>query len=162
MKILRLLIVLATFIGLSIPAFSQVLWQSAETGMSVAQIKENFPKAEPPEKPVVISNLESESLLHVPGYEIGSNTFDIQFLFKSGALTAVRMGNVSGHPTVGFDNIKKLLKIKYGEPINSQVTSYGQTITWANEGITIELSTSMNRYLSILYFEHDNVEANKL
>lgn len=168
MKILRLLTILAVFMGLSIPAFSQVLWQSAETGMSTAQVKSKFPSAVRPDTIDTYgtqfekdNNLSKESLLEIPDYKVGQTTFKVQFLFKSDALEAVRLGQTGGYPSVYFNNVKKLLKIKYGEPLDLS-TSVGpsQNIIWFNKGTTIDLYSSANS-LHIFYDANDKIEANK-
>ncbi len=165
MRKLYLVIAFALSIGFSLPAFSQVLWQSAETGMSIAQVKNSFPNAVRPEKVDTYSDTVThlEGLLHIPNYKIGTQDFNVQFLFdESDKLDSVMMNQVGSYPSVGFDSIKKLLSIKYGEPINIARSSYAQTFTWMDKGVNIELIYSPSYYLKVRYTESDSVEANKL
>ncbi len=168
MKVLRLLTILAVSMGLSISAFSQVLWQSAETGMSTAQVKSKFPSAVRPDKIDTYgtqfeqdNNLSREALLEIPDYKVGQTTFKVQFLFKSDALEAVRLGQTGDYPSIYFNNVKKLLKIKYGEPLDLSTDSgSSKNIIWFNKGTTIDLYSSPSS-LHVFYDADDKLEANK-
>lgn len=146
--------------GLSSNAFSQVLWQGSETGMSLSQVEKEFPNAV---LPVKIDKFAAggEALLNIPNYKIGSNNFKVQFIFKEEKLASIRMEAIDGSASVGFDSVKKLLKTKYGEPLDSSSNSMSYTMSWLSEGTTITLTNFMNK-LVINYKVDDVTEANKL
>ena len=154
MKKLWLVPAFALSMGLSVSAFSQVLWQSAETGMNTDQVKDKFPSAERPRRIDTFierdTNLSREALLEIPDYKIGTNTFNVKFIFSFGALEAVKINNVGGSPAVIFDSVRKLLKTQYGEPIDTSASIGSQTIIWNDKGTTIEL-TGYTDFLYIWY-----------
>ena len=137
--------------------------------MSIAQVKDKFPSAVRPEKIdkygtqfEIDNNLSNEALLEIPDYKVENNTFNVQFLFKSDALDAVRLTSVGGSPAYSFGSVRTLLKTKYGEPIDTSVNNRSQTITWHDKGTTIDLTYYTNSYLFIWYQGGAEIEANKL
>lgn len=160
MKKLRFIAILMLSLGFMSQAFSQDLWQSSETGMNIEQVKVNFPDAIVPVKIDKFGG-GSEALLIIPSYKIGSNNFKVQFLFKSNSLTSVRMELIDGSANVAFNSVKKLLKTKYGEPLDASSNSMSSTISWLNNGTTINLTNFMNK-LVINYKADEVVEADKL
>ena len=156
MKKLWLVPAFVLSIGLSTSAFSQVLWQSAETGMNTDQVKDKFPSAERPRRGIARSidrdtNLSREALLEIPNYKIGTNTFNVKFIFSFGALDAVSINNVGGSPEVIFDSVRKLLETQYGEPIDTSASIGRQTIIWNDKGTTIKLTC----YTDVLYISYE-------
>jgi|GEM_PF-2969998 len=143
-----------------ISAYSQTLWQDSEKGMTVEQVKQNFPNAIEPST-IAKFHGDAKALLEIPEYKIGMDTFKVQFVFKESELDIVRMVKNGGSAQVGFSNMKKLLKTKYGEPLDTTSNDLFYSITWLDNGTSISLSNSLNN-LIIIYRADDAKEANKL
>nr|WP_181716927.1 hypothetical protein [Psychrobacter sp.]QJS05440.1 hypothetical protein [Psychrobacter sp.] len=143
-------------LALSIPAFSQDLWQGAETGMSVEQIKEKFPNVVEPSA----DDAKYGVSLNIPDYKVGLNNFKVRFLFRENGLERITMENKAGSASVGFSAMQKLLKTKYGEPLDSSSNSLGKNMSWLSNGTTITLLQFMDK-LHITYRDN-STETDKL
>lgn len=148
---------------LSNTVFAQTLWHNSETGMNVAQVQELFPNATAPDNPAQFSGA-SKALLTIPQYRIGNGDYKVDFIFKDEKLTTVRMTrNVTSYTAeIAFNEVEKLLKIKYGNPIDSDRNILSYTSTWLHEGTTISLTNLTNDTIIILYKANEAVEASKL
>ena len=137
-------------LALSIPAFSQELWQGAETGMSIEQIQEKFPSVVGPSKP----DPRYAVSLTIPDYKIDLYNFEVKFILNDNGLDRIVMNKITGSTPVVFNSMQKLLKLKYGEPLDSSSNVYGKNISWLSNGTTITLLQFKDK-LHILY--KDNV-----
>lgn len=143
---------------MAVSASAEVLWQKAETGMTIQQVKTLFPNAVVDDRGGTYVG-GSKSLLHIPNYAIGSNNFDVSFIFDNEKLSLVRMQQISGSPRVGFDTMKTLLIQKYGKPMDYNEST--NSLVWVNEGVTIRLANIFDK-LVITYKVDTSKEANKL
>ncbi len=142
---------------LSIPAFSQELWQGAETGMSLEQVREKFPNVvEPSEEDASKYGVS----LNIPNYKVGLNNFIVRFIFREDGLKTITMDKKGGSASVGFDSMQKLLKTKYGEPLDSNSNNLGKNMSWLSNGTTITLGQFMgNLYIN---YKDNSAETDKL
>jgi hypothetical protein len=103
---------------------AQTLWQSATHGMTVAQVKQSFPKAIQPEVPETLGNGAKE-LLRERGVAIGTMTFDARFMFKDGKLEQVTLAATDRKAfnlmMSSFDEMRTLLRARYGSEVSSKV-----------------------------------------
>ena len=145
---------------LSTSAFSQVLWQKAETGMTPNQIKKEFSDAVETSTNNTFSN-GGKALLHIPNYHVGSDDMDVQFVFRDEKLYMVRMEAKTSAPSVTFNSLKNLLKSKYGQPLDATTDSISQNLFWKNEGVDVRLANIMG-IVVISYKDAQSSDANKL
>lgn len=153
-----------SIIFLSTSAFSQVLWQKAETGMTVAQVSNIYPDA--------IKQVQSEAnsyaggrygLLKIPNYHIGKVDYEIDFIFKNEKLETVRLLSKEKFADNAVDNAKELLSTKYGTPFNIAHTSISDEVMWKGNGTLIKLSkfTIHEPLVIITYNDEELSDANK-
>ncbi len=148
---------ISLLLTLSTPAFSQELWQGAETGMSLEQIREKFPNVVEP------SGKDADRFgvsLNIPNYKISLNDFTVRFIFRENGLKSITMDKEGGSASVGFDSMQKLLKTKYGEPLDSNSDNLGKNMSWLSNGTTITLLQFMGK-LHITY-KDNSAETDKL
>ena len=88
----RLLIFLAVFTSLILPAEAQELWAKTTAGMSVAEVREIYPNAVPPSSPVS-SSPETEVLLTIPSVKVEDQTYRVAFFFRDEKLDKVALNH---------------------------------------------------------------------
>jgi len=127
--------------------FAQTLWQNANYGMTLEQIKNIYPKA----IPVTKDNSGpdgSKELLKINDVKISDESFSVSFFFKDNKLTRVYLNlNTSYNKAAGdrvFNALNRSLTAKYGQPINTKddkgTTFSTKSISWLSDGVDIFLS----------------------
>jgi len=121
-KIMKMAFILFLFVNVCNSAFSQTLWQTAEYGMSVEQIKKLFPSSFKPSDPLPLDDGMVE-LLRINNYEIAKHEFNISFAFKDNKLVRVlinyedyeKLASINEGKTI-FYILDETLNAQYGEP----------------------------------------------
>lgn len=135
-------------------AYSQVIWQKAEKGMTVEQVKKRIPNTQTvsPTEGTTLGD-GAKRLLELKNYEINGTSFDSYFYFKDGKLIQVTL-EASGdeHPDVSYKKMVEAFRMKYGKETSTNRMSMGQEITWVTPEktkITVSLMAGkMNVYYS--------------
>jgi hypothetical protein len=128
-------------------AYSQTLWQNAQHGMTIEQVKGVYPNA----VSVMGSTAPddgSRELLQLPGVMIASESFSAGFFFKNNKLTCVKLRPDDEYTQAQCERLYTVLQqslaAKYGR---AQGTGSSAGInyrlsytTWVSDGIDIYLS----------------------
>lgn len=144
--------------------FSQVIWQKAEKGMTVNQVKKSFPKAVSIQ-PTDGSTLRDGSLrqLQLANYEINGFEFSAFFYFKNGKLIQVNLETNDPYPQSVYEKMVEAFRAKYKREINTR--SYGigdESKSWITPDNTEVRVMYLNGKTSIIYSARLNNELNKL
>lgn len=144
----------------SLNASAGILWQKAESGMSVSNIKKLYPNAIP-----VAQESSKQSnykrLLEIPSYKIGNYDYKVGFTFKGDELHSVNISLMLDNPEPAYKEVKRLLNSKYGQPYNTQKGNISTTINWKDKQADVTLYSIMT-LIQITYKDLADSEANKL
>lgn len=154
-------------------ASAQVLWRTANYGMTVSQIEKAFPEAkEPGEKPGVLGTGAIE-LLTIQNISLADRSFKASFYFKNKKLDQVTLSLTESLPyevAIGtFENLADSLRAKYGKETskkNTQGLFEMSEINWmvgkTNINLFLMAVTKTPATLNINYQVRTSKEAEKL
>ena len=158
--------ILILVIGLFFSAFtfSQVIWQKAEKGMTVTQVKKIFSKA------VAIQPTEGTTLgdgalrlLELPDYEVNGFKFDAYFYFKAGKLIQVNLVAKDDYPELVYEKMVEAFRMKYKREVSTRSLGIGdESKFWITPDKTEVRVMYMSGKTSIIYSARMNIELNKL
>ncbi|MGQ0922038.1 hypothetical protein ACT44R_15530 [Acinetobacter baumannii] len=159
-------IVFAFIIGLmvSTSSYCQIIWQKAEKGMTVAQVKKNFPKAQNVQ-PTDGTTLGDGALrlLELSDYEINNFKFDAFFYFKDGKLIQVTLkAKQSENQTLAYKKMVEAFRMKYGEEKSTNNMSIGQEKLWITKDKTEITVSLLGGDMNIYYSARIGNELNKI
>lgn len=101
----------------SAASYAAPLWQKAESGMTIAQIKAAYPSARVPDKIGTLGN-GARCELAIEGYEVSADTYQVCFYFAGNSLKQVMLS--ADDPTESqFDATVDLLRSKYGPELGA-------------------------------------------
>jgi hypothetical protein len=135
------------FLVLGHAAYSQTLWQHAQYGMTLEEVKGVYPNAVS-----VTGGTESEDgsreLLQLPGVMIASESFSAGFFFKNNKLTGVNLRPDDEYTQAQCERLFRVLEqslsAKYGRAqgagSSSGINHRLNYTTWVSDGIDIYLS----------------------
>ncbi len=145
MKPVRLLIVITAFVLFAHAARAQQLWGPTQWGMSIQEVKQAVPQAQPPAKPFQTD--DGQLLLELRGVEVVNQKFSVSFYFKSDRLESVQ---VSADPSPQtsevayrmFSDLVVALRAKYGSAIYVRLSPDHKTgmAKWLNGRTNILLN----------------------
>jgi hypothetical protein len=110
--------------GVVYSSFSQVLWQNAEYGMTLSQVKGLFPKATEPTEKSTTGPKERQivELLRLPNYEVSGTNFNVAFYFYNNKLEQITLRCADKltlyEGQLAFQSISNALTSKYGNPVS--------------------------------------------
>lgn len=157
---MKKLLLLSVLTLSSLSANAGVLWQKAESGMSVSGIKKLYPNVVPvSEEPDKHSNYKT--LLEIPSYKIGNYDYKVGFTFKGDELRSVNLSLKAKDPEPAFNEVKRLLHSKYGQPYNVEKNNVSTKISWKDKQTDVSLYSIMS-FIQITYKDLADSEANKL
>ncbi|MDR1326254.1 MAG: hypothetical protein LBK00_09495 [Treponema sp.] len=147
--------------------YSQTLWQNAQYGMTVEQIKGVYPHT----VSVMEGNFAedgSKELLKIGEVMISYEPFSVSFFFKSNKLTCVKLSPNDEYTKAQCERVygilKRSLTVKYGNSISAGAAS-GWNLrkehnTWLSDGVEIFLSQEFidNRTILELFYRRGVVD----
>lgn len=122
---IRLPILLAVFLSLTLPANAQALWGNTRAGMSVADVKRIFPNAVPPAAPSSTA-AETQVLLTIPRLILHQEPYRTAFIFRDHKLEKVTLSHSEGR---SFDRLLSA----YAAALASLRTELGQETSHRTE-----------------------------
>lgn len=147
----------------STSAFSQVIWQKAQKGMTAEQVEKVFPKAETviPTSGTTLGD-GAERLLALNDYEINSFKFDAFFYFKDKKLIQVTLSSKEEYPEIVYKKMVESFRLKYGEERSTNNMSIGQEKTWITSDKTEITVSFMAGKMGVYYSARASDELSKL
>lgn len=148
----------------STSSFCQTIWQKAEKGMTVAQVKKNFPKAQnvQPTNGTTLGD-GALRLLELSDYEINNFKFDAFFYFKDGKLIQVTLeAKQSENQTLAYKKMVETFRMKYGEEKSTNNMSIGQEKRWITKDKTEITVSLLGGDMNIYYSARVGNELNKI
>ena len=145
-------------------AFCQIIWQKAEKGMSIAQVKKNFPKAQSVQ-PTDGTTLGDGALrlLELPDYDINNFKFDAFFYFKDAKLIQVTLkAKDSENQALVYKKMVEAFRMKYGEEKSTNNMSIGQEKRWVTKDKTEITVSLLGGDMNIYYSARISNELNKI
>ena len=150
-------------------AVAQELWQGAEVGMTVEDIAALHPNAVVPPDPSRLGTGAIERL-RIANFQVSGEIADVAFYFAGESLNQVTLSfDVKSHSDAkyAFDNIYRLLIVKYGDPSIKENGSVGRKSEWyLSNGVNITLlsfeSTITIPLLNLVYQSKLAKESDKL
>lgn len=145
-------------------AFCQIIWQKAEKGMSVAQVKKNFPKAQSVQ-PTDGTTLGDGALrlLELSDYDINNFKFDAFFYFKDAKLIQVTLkAKDSENQPLVYKKMVEAFRMKYGEEKSTNNMSIGQEKRWITKDKTEITVSFLGGDMNIYYSARVGNELNKI
>ena len=148
----RLLIFLAVFISLMVPAHAQELWANTRAGMSVDEVRKVLPDAMPPTAPAT-SPSERDVLLTIPRTNFADQSYRVAFFFRDEKLDKVVL-NFIGKKSFddllpAYNSVVDVLRADYGKEVSHR-TERSNTIkneehTWLTDECAVQ--TNMTSFL---------------
>lgn len=166
--ILGLILALCTF-----AVNAQALWQTANYGMSVAQVSKLFPDAKGVVGEPQILASGAEALLVIENVSLADHSFKVNFYFKSKKLEQITLSLTEAHPyqvALGiFDRLADSLRMKYGKETSHKTSSSLITsaeMSWlagkTNIGLNVFAIGQGDAKLKISYQARASKDADKL
>lgn len=162
MKKLLLIMFLLTISAIS---HSKILWQKAQTGMTVSQVENLFPdaKRQKPSSETMLGD-GSQQLLELENYKISIYYYHASFYFLKGKLKQVTLTLQDGQPVKhATESLVGSFRIKYGREVKSEEDRFVFRKKWLSKDKTnIDLSVYSGMHLFIIYSDRDDLDLNKL
>lgn len=144
---------------------SKILWQKAQTGMTLSQVESLFPgaKRQEPSAETMLGD-GSQQLLELENYKISIYYYNASFYFLKGKLKQVTLTLQDGQPVKhAAESLVESFRIKYGKEVKSQEDQFIFKKKWLSKDKTsIDLSVYSGRHLFIIYNDRDDLDLNKL
>ena len=139
----RLLVLLAVFVSLIVPAQAQELWPRTWAGMSVREVKAMFPDAMAPTSPA-----EREVLLTIPTIDFADEAYRVAFFFRDEKLDKVVLnfiGSKSFDDLLSvYNSVVDILRAKYGREASHRsersTSIRNEEHTWLTEERTVQVN----------------------
>ncbi len=143
----RLLIFLAIFLSMVLPAEAQELWASTQAGMSVDEVNQIFPNAEPPSSPVS-SSPETEVLLTIPSVEFAGKSYRVAFFFRDKKLDKIVLNYIGKQSFESllsvYNSVLDVLRGRYGKEISNRSDRSNmiknEEHTWFSDGRAVQMN----------------------
>jgi hypothetical protein len=143
----RLLIFLAIFLSLILPAEAQELWANTQAGMSVDQVKEIFPNAVPPESPVSSAS-ETDMLLTIPSVTFADETYRVAFFFRDEKLDKVALSYVGKQSFESllpvYNSVLAVMHDEHGKEVSHRSDRSNmiknEEHTWFSDGRAVQMN----------------------
>ncbi|HHP7874303.1 hypothetical protein C7G98_05265 [Acinetobacter baumannii] len=148
----------------STSTFCQIIWQKAGKGMTVAQVKKNFPKAQivQPTDGTTLGD-GAVRLLELSDYDINNFKFDAFFYFKDAKLIQVTLkAKDSENQALVYKKMVETFRMKYGEETSTNNMSIGQEKLWMTKDRTQITVSLMGGDMNIYYSARIENELNKI
>jgi hypothetical protein len=153
-RILVLLVALATPMAAGAVPAGVPLWEGSQTGMKLARVLALFPKAhqvEPTQKDPTQIEQRGKQRARIPRLEIAGAPYQAQFFFKDGLYRVVlNRTDAEGVPfSKGLKltrEVQEALAQKYGEPASKKTSGDGYLATWRNGPTAVDLVVITQSY----------------
>lgn len=115
--------------------FAQELWRGTRDGMSPDEVTKLLPDTHAAEAS------DGYARLTIDKVAVGNRSFVAWFCFKEGKLTQVVLEELKkGLRTEAADDVRDLLRLRYGQEVSSRPAPLGYYAVWRDGKTTIELS----------------------
>ena len=158
----RLLVFLAVFVSLILPADAQDLWSRTRAGMTVDDVSDLYPNAVPPSDPSSAVS-ETKVLLTIPSIQIQDDAYRVAFIFRDEQLEKVSLSFIENR---SFDSMLPVYnavlarwRANYGPEISHRSDRSdlikNEEHTWFSEGRSVQMSmtslTGKDAFFAIRY-----------
>lgn len=141
-------------------AFAVELWQGLESGASTQHIIEKFPTTKIDVNKSFPKDIDNRLIMK--NYVIFKKDFTVIFLMKDNGLKKVQLFTSFEKYDQIYLEVFKALSLKYGVPVESVLSDFGNSAKWFNNGTEISLLDTFKNDLFIIYSTDSIDNASKL